>query len=69
MRELWEAPLEARIFRQVYTPLRAVHARHLRLHDRLLRAATLTLREVCDVTLLRASPNPSPSPSPSPNQP
>ena len=46
MRELWEAPLEARIFRQVYTPLRAVHARHLRLHDRLLRAATLTLREV-----------------------
>ena len=39
---------------QVYTPLRAVHARQLRLHDRLLRAAVLTLRDVSDVVLLRA---------------
>ena len=42
--ELWEKPLEARLFVRCDAALREVHARQLRLHDRLLRAAVLTLR-------------------------
>ena len=54
VRELWEGPAEAAFYSSCHSELRRAHARHYRLHDRLLRAATDALRDAPDAALLRA---------------